>query len=50
MIIFHVMHNLSNTVFINYYNPPWGGIIYFAVLVVILLIDSGTLRVRVGEC
>jgi membrane protease YdiL (CAAX protease family) len=43
MIIFHVMHNLSNTVFINYHNPLWGGIVYFAVLIVILLFDSGTL-------
>jgi len=43
MVIFHVMHNLSNTVFINYHNPLWGGIIYFAVLIVILLCDSATL-------
>jgi membrane protease YdiL (CAAX protease family) len=43
MVIFHVMHNLSNTVFINYHNPLWGGIVYFAVLIVILLFDSATL-------
>jgi len=43
MIIFHVMHNLSNTVFINYHNPLWGGIIYFAILIMILLSDSGAL-------
>ncbi len=43
MIIFHVMHNLSNTVFIKYHNPLWGGIIYFAVLIIILLRDSRTL-------
>jgi membrane protease YdiL (CAAX protease family) len=43
MIIFHVMHNLSNTVFVKYHNPLWGGIIYFAVLVVILLRDFGIL-------
>lgn len=40
MIIFHVMHNLSNTVFINYHDPLWGGIIYFVILVMILLRDS----------
>jgi membrane protease YdiL (CAAX protease family) len=43
MVIFHVMHNLSNTVFITYHNPLWGGIVYFAVLIVILLRDSATL-------
>lgn len=43
MVVFHVMHNLSNTVFINYHNPLWGGIIYFAVLIVILLCDSAVL-------
>lgn len=43
LIIFHVMHNLSNAVFINYHNPLWGGIIYFAVLVIIVLLDSETL-------
>jgi len=43
MIIFHVMHTLSNTVFINYHNPLWGGIIYFAVLIVILLCDPAAL-------
>ena len=43
LIVFHVMHNLSNTVFINYHNPLCGSIIYFAVLAVILLRDSGTL-------
>lgn len=43
MIIFHVMHNLSNTVFINYHNPLWGGIIYLGILIIILRLDSGTL-------
>lgn len=43
MIIFHVMHNLSNTVFINYHDPLWGGIIYSAILLIILLLDSKTL-------
>jgi membrane protease YdiL (CAAX protease family) len=43
MIIFHVMHNLSNTAFISYHNPLWGGIIYFVILVMILLRDSETL-------
>ena len=43
MIIFHVMHNLSNTVFINFHDPLWGGIIYFVILVVILLRDSETM-------
>lgn len=43
LVIFHVMHNLSNTVFINYHNPLWGGIIYFAVLIVMLLFDPATL-------
>ena len=46
MIIFHVMHNLSNTVFINYHNPLWGGIIYFVILIMILLRDSDTLLKR----
>ena len=40
MIIFHVMHNLSNTAFINYLDPLWGGIIYFVILVMILFRDS----------
>jgi membrane protease YdiL (CAAX protease family) len=43
MIIFHVMHNLSNTVFIKYHNPLWGGIIYFVILIVIIIRDSETL-------
>jgi membrane protease YdiL (CAAX protease family) len=43
MVIFHVMHNLTNAVFITYHNPLWGGIIYFAVLILILLRDSQTL-------
>ena len=43
MVIFHLMHNLSNTVFINYHNPIWGGLAYFVMLIVILLFDSGTL-------
>ncbi len=43
MVIFHVMHNLTNTVFINYHNPLWGGLTYFAILVVILLFDSKNL-------
>jgi membrane protease YdiL (CAAX protease family) len=43
MVIFHVMHNLTNTVFITYHNPLWGGIIYFGVLIVILLCDHQTL-------
>jgi membrane protease YdiL (CAAX protease family) len=43
MIIFHVMHNLSNTAFINYHNPMWGGIIYFVILVMILLRDYETM-------
>lgn len=43
VIIFHVMHNLANTVFINYHNPLLGGIIYFVILIIILLRDSETL-------
>lgn len=43
MVIFHVIHNLSNTVFINYHNPLWGSIIYFLILLIILLFDSKTL-------
>jgi membrane protease YdiL (CAAX protease family) len=43
MIIFHVMHNLSNTVFIKYHDPLLGGIIYFVILTIILLRDSATL-------
>lgn len=43
MIIFHVMHNLSNTFFINYHNPIWGGIVYYVLFIVIMLFDSRTL-------
>jgi membrane protease YdiL (CAAX protease family) len=43
MIIFHVMHNLSNTIFINYHNPIRGGIVYFVLFIVIMLFDSRTL-------
>jgi len=43
MIIFHVMHNLSNSIFINYHHPIWGGIVYFVLFIVIMLFDSRTL-------
>lgn len=46
MIIFHVMHNLSNSVFINYHNPIFGGVIYFTILIVILLFDHKTLLMK----
>ncbi len=39
MIIFHVMHNLSNRVFIKYHKPIWGGLIYLIILAVILIFD-----------
>jgi uncharacterized protein len=46
VIIFHVMHNLSNRVFINYLDPLLGGIIYFVILVMILLRDSETMLTK----
>ena len=48
MIVFHVMHKLSNTVFINYHDPLWGGIIYFVILVMILLRDSETMLTKIS--
>ncbi|MHA1954212.1 MAG: CPBP family intramembrane glutamic endopeptidase [Candidatus Heimdallarchaeaceae archaeon] len=39
MIIFHVMHNLSNRVFIQYHKPIWGGLIYLLILIVIVILD-----------
>lgn len=48
MIVFHVMHNLSNTVFINYHDPLWGGIIYFVILIIILLRDSETMLTKIS--
>ena len=39
MIIFHVMHNLANRVFIKYHRPIWGGIIYFIILLTIIFFD-----------
>ncbi|NPD88625.1 MAG: CPBP family intramembrane metalloprotease [Asgard group archaeon] len=39
MIIFHVMHNLSNRVFIKYHKPIWGGLIYLLVLSFIIILD-----------
>ena len=43
MIIFHVMHNLSNRVFIQYHKPIWGGLVYLAVLLTIIIFDRKTL-------
>jgi membrane protease YdiL (CAAX protease family) len=43
MIIFHVMHNLSNRVFINYHKPIWGGLVYLVILIVIVIFDRKNL-------
>ena len=43
MVIFHVMHNLSNRVYINYLKPYWGGVIYLIVLLIIIYFDRKTL-------
>jgi len=43
MVVFHVMHNLTNTAFIKYHDPLLGGIIYFIILVVIIIADKKTL-------